>query len=658
MDLNEQKVTAGTNLRDISHYERMGGSIVKFMDYISEDNNVDTSSYLKLPVNCIQQEELQNIILSMTQTISDIVSKTYGPFGHNVLLPSGTGSICSTKDGWTVEQSIGFNKNMLLSSLRRLILNVSQSIVSHAGDGTTTGMIVANELNKRLIPYIKQNKIHTKLLQQTLTTVVNDICSELRNHATQITPENLEETIYNIAMVSTNWDTEMSSYIRDIYVKTGNPIIKVQDSGLDHSYVSYIDGFDLRARLLLPSFHINNHTNQSFTAENPAILMFSYAISEKLLEPLLVAASSYQMQGRGLIVLAPDYETGFKDGLVSVCTNAIRSHIIMPALVPVVYRTDFNIEREMLSDLSFLINAEIISKDNPTTEPILLQYTNIMRELPPTRLPDETEESFNARKMVWAEDKKDAINTVNEHLLQHFGTCGLITVDDKTVLVSQLNNINLEELEHRKKLISSEIDKKLKEMTAKSMFNDELTLKRLRLGKLQLNMGVINVGGFGDVNLSGKRAALDDAIHACENAFKDGVVEGCGMAVPIVLSTMTKIDEQHAPSTLKSDLANILFQSFIQSTVIMFNNKYDDMTKSKGKVFDMLEHGIPYNIITEKYDTSIIHPVNVDIEILKGCLHLVMTTLSASQMLYTDNCGMDEDLEKLYGIKEVKPKGV
>ena len=57
-----------------------------------------------------------------------------------------------------------------------------------------------------------------------------------------------------------------------------------------------------------------------------------------------------------------------------------------------------------------------------------------------------------------------------------------------------------------------------------------------------------------------------------------------------------------------------------------------------------------FDIIEKKYDTkrtTIINPVNVDIEVLKGCLRLLITSVTSNQFLFRNYQGFDvlEDID-------------
>ena len=99
----------------------------------------------------------------------------------------------------------------------------------------------------------------------------------------------------------------------------------------------------------------------------------------------------------------------------------------------------------------------------------------------------------------------------------------------------------------------------------------------------------------------------------------------------------------------------------------MLKNRYTDGVVEGVDDKDKLVNGIttrqlveacilaksPWNLITEKFDESIIHPARVEIEVVKGCLHLVLTTTTTNQLLYNGYEGMDQELKGMREAKEV-----
>ena len=276
-------------------------------------------------------------------------------------------------------------------------------------------------------------------------------------------------------------------------------------------------------------------------------------------------------------------------------------------------------------------------------------------------------------------------------------------------------------LGQRIKTIQAEIDKAMKDFSAKSMFTDEIKLKKIRLGKLRLKMGTIFVGGYGEGQLKSTRDALDDAINACANAYTDGVTIGGGIAIPLAIENIRTALRDESSDIFTEALqfckdngaANIspvikvlaiIQEGFTNTWEIMLRNKYPDgiatdvnaenycdgpctmmnivnANKGMGSIKDVTEkidvtdgegnvtptpvthpniktiigycmnNKAPWNLITGKLDRTIIHPVRVETEVIKGCLNLVLVTTTSNQLIYSNYEGIEKELD---GMREVK----
>ena len=634
-----------------------------------------TETKLNLTPNVIDGEELEELFNTVFEHMAYYVSRTYGPFGENTGYQM-QDKILTTKDGWTVEQGIIYSKNMLANIIRKFILEVSRSINVHAGDGTTTGVIAANEVNKLLMRYKKENQIHSKFLSAAMKYCVEAICNELRSNATKVTDENMDDIIYRIASVSLDWDAEFAGYIRDIYHETHNPVIRIQNSGYESSYVEYTNGYDVAGKLL-SEFKVNSLGDKSYTTKNPVILVFSYTVTASMFESLLtVAQYFYQRQGREVVVMAPDFEKDFRDNYNAICIRLAKMNQPAIPLVMVRYFAEYTIDREMINDFCFLTGANMISREYNEAANLIADFTNVGKMMPPKREEFEKgkngDAQFEIEKANYQIHLAEVTQKFEDEIEDYTGTCETFTANDKLVLASGFGDLeNGKALTDRKNLITAEIEKATKNMTAKSMFTDEIKLKKLRLGKLQLKMGTIYVGGFGENTLKATRDALDDAINACSNAYLEGVVVGGGVAIPVAIEhLMKKIisgewnpkEEKGIDTSLTIDILNIFEKGFINTWKVMLTNRYnDDIVNVAGQgemsVDELITKCItiekPWNLITENMDGTIIHPVKVETEVVKGCLHLVLTTTTTNQILYNGFEGIDKELEDMR-MKEVK----
>lgn len=685
----------------------------------------ETKKGLNLRPNVIDGSELKELLTTVFDQMAYYVARTYGPYGDNTIYQEG-GKLLTTKDGWNVEQGILYSKSVLATMVRKMIIDVSTSINTRAGDGTSTGLISADKINNLVIEYKETNKVHSKLLTAVIKFCVEKICEEIKRSATPVTEDNVADVIYRVALVSLDWNRELAGFIRDIYKETSNTVIGVQNSGTEKSYVEYASGYDISAKLIT-DFKVNNAGERRYKVKNPIILMFSYTITASMFEPLITAATAFNVGlNRELVVIAPNFEKDFRDAYQALCIRLIKDNKPLPTLVPVRYFAEYNIEREMLVDLCFLTGATNIAKEDSTGEDIIRELASTVKQDPPDSImfvKDDghlDKDAYNKALEGYKQGMIQAQKGFLEKIAEYIGQCDELEVTTKKLTVSGFNGLeNSTALTTRINTIQSEIDKAMKDFSAKSMFTEEVKLKRIRLGKLRLKMGTIYVGGFGESQLKATRDALDDAINACANAYTNGVVLGGGITIPLTIENMrAELHDEKSELFKESmnfcnenglsnismviDILAIIQKGFIATWEIMLKNKYPDgiahdvnaanytegpctMTdivsanvaildgNRPGVIGDKLDvhsdgHTVvnprvrtiigycmnnkkPWNLITNQLDDTIIHPVRVETEVLKGCLNLILTTTTTNQLIYNGYDDVDLELE---GMREVK----
>src|SRR3984957_16274897 len=90
-------------------------------------------------------EEALKSILKGVKTLAKTVKVTLGPKGRNVVINKGFGSPLSTKDGVTVAKEVVL-KDKFENMGAQLVKEVASKTADIAGDGTTTAIVLAEEI--------------------------------------------------------------------------------------------------------------------------------------------------------------------------------------------------------------------------------------------------------------------------------------------------------------------------------------------------------------------------------------------------------------------------------------------------------------------------------------------------------------------------------
>ena len=370
-------------------------------------------------------------------------------------------------------------------------------------------------------------------------------------------------------------------------------------------------------------------------------MVFNFQLTSKYVAPLVYLATMMHLNHETMVIMAPGFDKAFIDQFGAMNNNILRETGNLINMIPVMYDNKFNIDRECVDDFCILVNAKVITNDDDNIIELFDDITTTMGATGPNS--DETEGEYQARKADMIKDSVAYLKQV------YCGSCGKAVINDKGILVSdiKLNDIQNKNIKDRKTAVQAEIDAKTKEFDALTMITDDIRMKRIRLGKLQCHMGIIKVGGYGDADLKAKKDAVEDTTRACEAAYRDGVTVGSCLAIAIAINDVVN-------NTDLSTLEEQIMMSFYTSTIEVFDrlvtNKYPDpegLNIEKDIINVCVERRVGYNLLEDKFDDefTVINPVNVDIEVIRASLKLVIICMTSDQFIFKryDNMDIIED---------------
>ena len=631
--------------------------------------------------NTMDSGEFTARMAEVLQGVSGIIGKTLGPYGHNIIIPYGE-TTAVTKDGWNCLQQLTL-KNPIDRYIKGMIEKCGQSVILKVGDGSTTVTVAANAMVQRLIQTGITLDYNIREIEDALKRCTDNIINELQQMSTPVTQENMKDLIKRVALVSTNWDEELSEMINDIYVNTNNPIIKVQDSGTDRTYVEYIHGYDIAGSLCLENYYLTNRIDGICEVENPVIIGLNFAVPQKMALSLITLGEVVASMGRQLVIMAPDFDQTLLQTIATQNRMRANKGIAYVNMIPVRFVNKFIIDRECVDDFCVMTSSALI---NNADDDFIDFLDNVVKSSTTPPLPYQEDSTDEEKAAIDAlnEERINMIDTIRAYINEIGGTCEKLTISNKHIIATGLIKCNDKLVEERKETISSEIDSKTREFDALTMLTEDIRMKRIRLGKLQKNMGVIRIGGYGDANLKARRDAVDDATRACESAYYNGVIFGSCTAVG---SAILHIVKGKNTSGIDQVIYDSIFTAFMEVFYTMLHNKYNrndgliptlisDPDEAGGIVRNMSHRlancvviysqcanlNCAYNLKTDFFDTDniVINPVRVDIEVLKGCMRLVTMCITSDQMIIPQHA-MDalydtqpKSLELPNDIQEVK----
>jgi len=219
---------------DKQELEIMGYSQVYDYTQFCHDNHV----------NVIPEESFKKLVSDTFKTIADVLRKTYGPYGSNVIISEQNETV-TTKDGYNVFESMGFShqyKRMVYLAIQKIIERVNRNV----GDGTTSCILLAEKMFDKINDIVKTPEDNRRIL-----TIFNSIEKDLQDaliidedKKSLVIKDLSDEALWNLIDLSGNYDTELTEVIYKsldpkLYNMKGKDIVKSVRNVIVESEIDY-----------------------------------------------------------------------------------------------------------------------------------------------------------------------------------------------------------------------------------------------------------------------------------------------------------------------------------------------------------------------------------------------------------------------------------
>ena len=178
--------------------------------------NYDYTNYShRNHINVIPEEDFKRLITDSFKSLTDVLRKTYGPYGSSVMMSEQSQTIL-TKDGYNVFQQLGPShtyKRLVYLALNKIITRVNKNV----GDGTTSCMLLAEKIFNNV-----NNILNTPDEKRLALDILNDIEDYLQDldyinddiedgEIEPLTEDNLKPVI----AVAANYDNDLVNILYD-----------------------------------------------------------------------------------------------------------------------------------------------------------------------------------------------------------------------------------------------------------------------------------------------------------------------------------------------------------------------------------------------------------------------------------------------------------
>lgn len=331
------------------------------------------------------QKKIRSIVVNTMDKISNIVGATLGPSGRICLIESEHYGIPNknTKDGVTVFKSLGAAdpfEQLIIEQTREVAVRTA----NEAGDGTTSGTILATALIKNLLNYCDGNK---KTSPQKVVRIIKKFLDQtaipfVQGQAIKVDIDNRQDLLFNVAKISANGDEEMARAVMEAFELTGmseNSHVTIKEvSGPGGYSVDLIEGFPIAMGLedsvsKWANGFINDQAGQRCVLENPLFILFDGQITDLMtVEGILGKIHKQYESGdadfKNVVIVCHGFSEGVITSLGINFANPTTINVL-PLVTPMTIIK--NSRFDFLHDLSAFTGAKVFSVTEPlhTAEP-------------------------------------------------------------------------------------------------------------------------------------------------------------------------------------------------------------------------------------------------------------------------------------------------
>lgn len=557
--------------------------------------------------NVVNKDTLRKYQLSVLDTLSDILSNSFGPFGSNTCIKKTDGPNKYTKDGYTILSNISFS-GIIEEATRYDIETITRNIAMTVGDGTTSAVILSKFLFKSLLEKIKTNPEYTPA---QIVNALNYVVSQIKEYIQKSAKEATIEDIYNIAYISSNGNDEISNIIKDIYTECGMSVfIDVAMSTAKETTIKYYDGMTLDTGYSDACFVTNSETNTA-ELDNPEIYFFEDPIDTKELGVFLDSIISKN-------ILAPLQKKDY-------------DHI-----TPTVIVTP-KISRDMSSLMDTLV---AIQAQSPTTNklPIIIlpnvhQVTEMM-DL--ARMCDAKPIRKYIDAEMYKQDVEKGLAPTPESIFDWAGTASqIIAYADKTKFINPYKMKNEDgsysvEYNNLLDFLQKSLQKAIDEG------EDAHTIGRLRrrIHSLKSNLVEIHAGGMDVADRESKRDLLEDAVKNCRSAAANGV--GWASNFSGILATDEYISYLAADGNspdwhINKQIVDCIYEAYYKLIETLYS--HNAVTDPEHTLNEALHTKTAYDIRNRTFDTPPKSSIESDMIIMDSVAKIVGIMVTCNQFM-------------------------
>jgi chaperonin GroEL len=418
------------------------------------------------------RDRLTSIVSETINRMATAVGRTLGPGGNPVLIEREGLSPLATKDGVTVAKSLGLanaEANIVIDAAKEICINTARE----AGDGTTTAIVLANDLVRGGHKFLASNpKYNPQRIVSELKSAYNTVVVPyLQDVALDVTTDT---QLQQVATISANGDLEIAERVVEAVTAAGDDgKVLITESQGGTIEVENIDGYIVTTGLkdlgqVGPAF-INDKAGQQVKMDQGYVVLFDGSLNDLKIPGKIqdcVADTQGFSDGTPIIVFAHSFADVVLDRFAKTTKSGL-------TVVPVkTQRTGLpNGASMFLSDLAAYTGGKVYDPGN-----------------------------------------------LDDMSITGFGNFDSAKVNMYETFL--MGSPESSDIEGRIVELKSVMEQAFSEMDRSHL--------RASIAKLTGGVSTIHVGGSSDLEIREKKARVEDAEEAVRSAIAEGVVTGGG----------------------------------------------------------------------------------------------------------------------------------
>lgn len=301
-------------------------------------------------INLGDGELIKNLVSGVNKT-ANIVGKTLGPKGKNIILKTKGGKPIITKDGVTIAKFLSF-ENEYENVACEIIKEASAKTAEEAGDGTTTSTVLTRAIVNKAQKFIDTG-VSSNDLFSGMNTALKDIVEFMKDNSRKV--ETLDD-VKHIARISSNGDELISDLIKTAVDKVGfDGVINIEESKSVDTSLELVEGFNFPSGYAAGAF-VTDERRKTVNYENGLVFISDHKLDkvEEMLPVLELAARD----NKPLIIIGEEIEGQL---LAALIMNTLRGSMKIVAIKAPFYGEQ---RRDFLDDLAIVTGGKFISRES------------------------------------------------------------------------------------------------------------------------------------------------------------------------------------------------------------------------------------------------------------------------------------------------------